>query len=316
MRWALLTGGLLGLLVARSSADDLLLPQSAMPQLIVNSDFWDDELRRLPPATDSAQSIFLDDEVLPPPGEIFPDLAQPKADEQESVIETADDEPEAEEEIVSPWSGSLELGLDGSEGNTNTFNLQFGSQLKRETDFNTLKLQMRHNTENSGGIKTARSLLFDGRSEWPFRNNRWTYFIHSEGEYDEFKPFDLRMSGDSGFGYRFLNNDITKFTGRLGGSTSREIGGINDAFVPEMTFGLEFEREISSRQKLGISSEYYPDVTNFADYRLNTKAYWKYTLNPDWGMSLKLSAINRYDSTPSGALNSDTDYSALVLWDF
>jgi hypothetical protein len=39
-------------------------------------------------------------------------------------------------------------------------------------------------------------------------------------------------------------------------------------------------------------------------------------LSKVWGLSLKLSVIDRYDSTPQGARPNDLDYSTLLIWVF
>ena len=52
------------------------------------------------------------------------------------------------------------------------------------------------------------------------------------------------------------------------------------------------------------------------DFRLNTQGSWEMAVAPDWGLSLKLSIIDRYDSTPHGAKPNDLDYSTLVIWGF
>ena len=45
-------------------------------------------------------------------------------------------------------------------------------------------------------------------------------------------------------------------------------------------------------------------------------AGWEIALCKAWGLSLKLSVIDRYDSTPQGARPNDLDYSTLLIWVF
>lgn len=214
------------------------------------------------------------------------------------------------------WDGSFELGLNGTAGNSDTFNFRFGGKLESKTDFSTQTLKALYNDQSSNGVNSARNALLDGKIEWPCGDTPWSIFLHGLGEYDEFKPFDFRLSGDGGLAYKFFDNDVTKLKGRFGGSASKEFGSPDDDVKPEVVFGLEWERKLSDRQKASFTIDYYPSVTDFSDARINGNASWEVVVDPEWGLSFKLSAIDRYDSTPSGAKHNDVNYAALLLWSF
>jgi hypothetical protein len=103
---------------------------------------------------------------------------------------------------------------------------------------------------------------------------------------------------------------------RGGGGTSREIGGSEQKFVHEGVLGIDASHTLTKRQKLSINVDWFFDWTNFAEYRLNSKASWELILDSESHLSLKLGVIERYDSTPNGAKPSDLDYSALLLWKY
>lgn len=214
------------------------------------------------------------------------------------------------------WDGSIELGLNGTEGNSETFNLRMGAKVRRESEATIQKIEFTHIDKSNQGAQTALSTLLDGRQEWKLRDERYTYFVHGLMEYDEFKAFDVRLSADTGLSRKLINTDTKRLSGRLGASASREVGGPNDEWIPELLFGVDYDHKIDDRQKVTFEATYYPDITDYENFRLNSKASWEIVVNPDWGMSLKLSAIDRYDSTPSGAKPNDLDYSLLMLWNF
>lgn len=250
--------------------------------------------------------------------------AEPAEEEAEKEIEAEiveEETPSTAEYIqlwIPPynWEKSFELGLSGTEGNSQTIDLRFGGKFSRETDRSKKEVELNYVTKESDSRKTARNALLDGRIDWPLADSPWSLFAHGSGEYDEFKAFDLRLNTDAGVGYEFFKNDLTTLLGRLGSGVSHEIGGPDDEYVPELVCAAEWERKLSERQKMGVKIEYYPDVTDFGEYRGNARASWEVVVDPCWGMSLKLSVIDRYDSTPNGAKRNDLDYSALVLWSF
>jgi putative salt-induced outer membrane protein YdiY len=217
---------------------------------------------------------------------------------------------------VKIWEGSFELGLDGSEGNSQTFNLHTGAKLKRKTEFNILTSEIDYKKNNSNSIETTNKAFLDSRFEHLFQESRWTWFVHNIEDYDEFKAYDLRVSIDTGLGYQFVKNDSASLIGRVGGGTTREIGGPDDRFIPEAVFGLEGEYKISKRQKLCASVEYRPDVTDFEDYRLNSKAAWEVLLDEEKHLSMKVGVLDRYDSNIDGHKPNDLDYSMTLLWSF
>jgi putative salt-induced outer membrane protein YdiY len=215
-----------------------------------------------------------------------------------------------------PWEGNVELGLSGTDGNSETFNVRFGLNAKHKTDRLVQTLQVTSIQKSADGITTANTALIDGRLEWPLLAERWTYFVHGLWEYDEFKAFQYRVSGDTGLGYQMIKSEPTNLLLRSGISASHEVGGPEDEVTPELLFGGEYKHKFNPTHSISAKVDYYPNVTDFGDFRLNSQAAWEIALSQAWGLSLKLSVIDRYDSTPQGAKPNDLDYSTLLLWTF
>jgi len=247
-----------------------------------------------------------------PPLESAPSAVEeqlPDADE-ESLETLGPDVP------VKLWKGSVELGLNGSDGNSRTLDFRFGAKGKRKVPGRVLSFDLDYHRGSTDSRETTHRAFLDWRHDWLFEETPWTLFLHGIVEYDEFKPFDLRVSTNAGLGYQFIKDDLTALTGRLGGGFSHEIGSPDDSYVPELIAGLDYEHKLTKRQTLAATIDYTPDVTNFNDYRLNTKASWTILLDEEPSLNLKLFVLNRFDSTPHGARPNDLDYSAVLLWKF
>jgi hypothetical protein len=278
----------------------------AFPVTSLRAQFLDPGLSRLPSPDDPAAQIQ--------PEIILPGPASP-ADEHKIIL----DDPGWQvwsPTFWDPWEGNVELGLSGTEGNSETFNVRFGMTAKHRTPTFVQSLQITSIQKSADGVTTANTALVDGRLEWPMPQSRWNYFIHGLWEYDEFKAFQYRVSGDTGPGYEFIQTERTTLMGRSGVSVSHEVGGPENAWNPEILFGGEFKHRFNPTHSISAKVEYYPTIIDWTDFRLNSQASWEIALSAAWGMSLKLSVIDRYDSTPEGARPNDLDYSTLILWTF
>src|SRR4029453_14291644 len=279
---------------------------SALPGATLRAQFFDPGLSRLPSPDEPAALIQ--------PETVAPGLAAP-VDEQKVILS----EPGWQvwsPTFWDPWEGNVELGLSGTEGNSQTFNVRFGMTAKHKTPTFVQTLQITSIQKSADGVTTANTALADGRLEWPMPESRWNYSIHGLWEYDEFKAFQDRISADTGPGYEFIQTDATTLIGRSGVSVSHEIGGPENAWNPELLFGGELKHKLNPTHSLSAKVEYYPTIIDFTDFRLNSWASWEISLAAAWGLSLKLSIIDRYDSTPEGARPNDLDYSTVVFWTF
>jgi putative salt-induced outer membrane protein YdiY len=214
------------------------------------------------------------------------------------------------------WDGSIEFGLNGSAGNSEALSLRAGANVKRTTEQHELTADLTYIKSTADGSETANNAIFNGRDEWLLGESPWSLFATTGLEYDEFRAFDLRLVLSAGVGYRLVDDGVTKMATRFGSGTSREFGGPDERWVPEANLGLDYERKIDERQTFSTTIDYYPEWGEFADYRLNTAINWQVLLSEETNMSLKLSALDRYDSTPNGRKASDITYSALLLWNF
>lgn len=215
------------------------------------------------------------------------------------------------------WSGNFDIGMDGSEGNTETFNIHFGFHAQRKTDFNILTLGIDYNRQTSNTIANEERLYFDGRFEQLLGESRWSSFVHQTIEYDQFQPYNVRDTTDIGLGYRILDREKVTLIGRFGGGFMHEYGGPNNGeYVPEAVFGSQFEVQINSRQKFVGSVEYAPDVCELTHYRVRTQAAWEVLLDEDHNLNLRIGILDRYNNEPSDARKNDLDYAMMLMWKF
>ncbi len=214
------------------------------------------------------------------------------------------------------WSNSAELGINGSGGNANAFSIQAGMRFKRKTDINLFDLRMTHNRTQSGGVEKQNNALLYADFDRYFGQSRWSAFVKNGLEYDRFRAFDLRYNINLGLGYSFVKNDKVTLKGRFGSGTSREFGGPDDRWVPEALFGGDYEHQWNKRNKWIAKVDYFPEWGDFTNYRIVADCSWEMLWDEAGNLSLKLGAIDRYDSTPDGRRPNDLTYSMLLLYKF
>lgn len=215
------------------------------------------------------------------------------------------------------WKGTIEGGLNGSSGNTDSLSLRFGVAGKRETSKMITAAWANYNYATNDGDKTKSRGELGIRNDWNL-TDRWIFFAKGLAEYDEFQRWDWRLSAFAGPGYYFVKEDRTKLLGRLGFGITKELGDqAENRIYPELDFGFDFEHKLTDRQKIFVSADYYPDVGDLWEYRAVAKAGWEILVDPEVNMTLKIGVEDRYDHHQRDPQKkNDVDYFILIAWTF
>ena len=161
----------------------------------------------------------------------------------------------------TPWDTGIELGLNGSTGNNESFSIRTGGYVKRESRFSKLDYSIYYNRTTTGEETTQNNATTDIRNDWLLDDSSpWSLFAKANVFYDQFQAFDLQTNGNSGIGYQIFKDPAVNLTTRVGGGASREFGGPDNEWVPEALFGFEYEQSVTDTQKFFAKLEYYPAV--------------------------------------------------------
>lgn len=251
-------------------------------------------------------------------GALFAQEQQPEAQAEETTPAEEVVDPVMEHSFFRGWEGSAEVGMNGSTGNTERFNLRAGLNAERDTDRTFTTSSLTYTYAKEDGNDTENRLRFQLRNDWKLPDSpRWFLFAQGSAEYDDFQDWDVRLDGFFGLGYRFIDTERTRLNGRLGTGLSYDIGGSDNRIRPEGLLGVDFRHQITERQLFRADSEYLPEYSNFAHYRIRSRASYEILVDPEVNLTLKLGVENRYDSNPgSGFKRNDFDYFAVLAWSF
>ncbi len=215
------------------------------------------------------------------------------------------------------WSGRIELGFNGASGNSDLSNLRAAGKLRRETNLTIFTFDINYNSGTNRGKRTEDQLLADSRLERIFLQSRWSGFIHSSVDNDPFTAYHSRFTADAGTSYSLIRGERAQLKIRMGWGAMRELQGPNAAeWVPEGSYGYEFSKKLWARQKFTAKTDAFFDLRDYTDYRMRTDAGWESKIDQSGHLSVRLSSIHRYDSTPGDRKPSDLTYSAQIVWDF
>lgn len=217
------------------------------------------------------------------------------------------------------WKRSVDLGINGSVGTSDTFNGRVALNLNRKTTrMETLAGGMYlYTRDNQGVTKDRGEATF--RNDWLLTDSPWRVWAQGKGEYDARADWTARLSASAGVGYEVINEpapDATTLIARVGLGASREFGGSANDTVPEGVLGLDFRHAINERNSVFANVDYFPDLSEFGEFRTVSKAGWERVLDPETKLNLKVGIEHRYDSDPGDAEASETDYFMTLGWEF
>lgn len=207
------------------------------------------------------------------------------------------------------WDAYAELGINGSSGNNERFNLIALTGASRTTVHQETKADLIYSYATDDGDESENQFLARAGHTWLLPESKWRYYIRGLFEYDEFQNWDYRIRLSTGVGYEVINNDQTLFVLRAGPSVLREFGGSDNSWIPEGNVGYDFEHNFNERTALTSVFDFYSDLSDLDEFRIEFSAGLKVDVSDNGGLYLSLGVLDRYDSDPGeGFDRNDLDY--------
>ena len=274
----------------------------------------DDALARLEAARAALEAAQRDyDAAVAERERVQPDVDAPPAD-------SAPEAP-ASKSFWSGWDASVELGITGSDGNSENFNFRTAVDAERLTERMETRLGLSYKYATQDGAQNTSRFELNGRNDWLFPDSRWRTFVQGSYEFDEFQDWDSRITGFGGVGYELIRPEDQEadmsLLARAGVGGSQTIGGSDETFRPEGLLGLDYNWNIKEGQRFYVTTELYPSFGDVGEFRWHTNAGYEIVLDAESNLYLKLGLEDRYDSSPgAGAKRNDIDYFVTLGWKF
>lgn len=217
------------------------------------------------------------------------------------------------------WTKTVTVGLNGTGGNSEFLAGHVDVTLDRADKKIKTHFDGVYRTAQRDGEESENRVRLNLRNDWlPAENARWRMWAKGSYDYDGFQDWDHRASAHAGVGYEFIKQPDTTLVWRGGLGGTQTFGGTADDFRPEaLLTGLDFVRQIKDDQKLTAGTEFFFDLSQTREYRINTSVDYEITLDKESGMIFKTGIDHRFDSRPGGtAQESDIDYFMSLGWKF
>jgi hypothetical protein len=217
------------------------------------------------------------------------------------------------------WTGGVEMGLNGSQGDVDVLNIRVGANADRKTDANLFHTDFLYTLNRQGDTVNQNQALWNTRDEILFKNTPWSLFSALQLEYDQLRPYDLRVGVYGGVGYKWIDTKETLFKTRAGAGAVREMNlgdSSADRWVPEAVFGFDFNHAFTDRQRFVSSVDAYPSLSQIKHVRVRARAAYEILIDPEHCMVLRLGVQERYDSEPGNGQANALNYFATLMFKF
>lgn len=215
------------------------------------------------------------------------------------------------------WKFSVDAGLTGATGNTERLGALVLFAGDRETVRTKTVFGFAYFYAEDDGEKSQDRFDAFIRNDWKIADSKWRVYAKAQAEYDYFQDYDWRLTGVLGMGYALIDNDTTLLLPRVGVAVTREVGGSDNRWIPELNLGFDFSHKFNDTSKFFFNFDSYWSMLDFPEYRLHAATGLEFLLNSDTGMVFKIGAEDRYDSTPGADRNrNDLSYFATIGWKF
>lgn len=194
------------------------------------------------------------------------------------------------------WSFRVNAGGSASFGNTDKQDAFATFTGSREDEDDKTEFRLAYFYGASDGDRTDNEFEASIRQDWFITGTKWEYFAQAKFEYDEFQSWEYRASGFVGFGYQFEKREDFELLGRAGLGGSQEFNSPNDDWRWEAVLGLDLRWDVTDRTEFTASTEIFPSLSDFGEFRTLSRAGVSTLLDEELNMSFTAAVEHEYQS--------------------
>ena len=218
---------------------------------------------------------------------------------------------------IHEWGAQLELGVNGSQGNSETADLRVAVKAGNETEARRWVFDTAYFYSASDGDATRSDFTLGFVHDWLFKDSPWFVFASGRVDFDDFQDWDYRGNATAGVGYELIDTDTLTVRLRGGVGAVKEFGSDDEDLRPEGSAGGELKWLITPSQTFAAAVTAYPSFDEFGEVRVRASADWTLKVDQADGVSLKVGVVDEYDSLADGGTDkNDLKYYGALVIDF
>ncbi len=237
----------------------------------------------------------------------------PKPADKKPALEAKSDKPG----FFDDWKKRIELGLNGSEGNSTTTNFRIAFKANKADKTDRWDFRSHYYLGTSRGNTNRNQAEIYLNKDWLLPESSWFTFVRAQYKFDKFAAWEHRISTFAGFGFTLFDTDDFRMETRIGGGATHEFGDENQTYPEGLLSTSIVKWKINKSHSLSGSVDLYPDLAEEAEFRMVTRGEWLIKIDHARGMKLKIGIENEYESETNGsAENNDLKYYGALVLDF
>lgn len=212
--------------------------------------------------------------------------------------------------FMEGWKRGVGFGFGGASGNSSDASINANLDFSREAETFRGVFDAGYFYSTQNGIKTTNSFTAGYQHDLLFSESKWFLFGRGRYQFDEFQPWENRISASAGVGYDFLKHKKYDLRGELGVGFSWISNNLVKAAVlpatpavyqstwkPEGVAGLSGSWRPFKGHEFTAGVTYFPDLMDWPEFRLLADAGYQIAISPIDGLSLKFGMQDEYNST-------------------
>ncbi|HCO59949.1 MAG TPA: hypothetical protein DIT58_07115 [Porticoccaceae bacterium] len=222
--------------------------------------------------------------------------------------------PRAPAWLLPEWEKQLDLGISGSDGNSQSQDIHLALNARHENAEHRWDFQSVYDQSEKDGEKSQDEFFAALNRDWLLPDSPYFYFTSGRFDWDDFQDWDYRLNLAGGVGKDFIKRDDWLLSGKTGIGFNREFGGDDDDISPEGLLELLSYWTLTEHHKIEFKTTFYPQLDELSEFRNITSLAWVNKLNAS--MRLKIGLSNEHDSdVPDGVKKNDFKYATSLSWD-
>ena len=209
---------------------------------------------------------------------------------------------------------TINLDLQGKNGNTKNARYSFGTKLQSYNPDSTQLLILNYEYGESSGVKDTDNGYLHLRHVWYYTEDTFLE-LFAQVEDDEFKRLSIRQLAGGGARFKLIENPV-KHSAFLGAGAFYSKEELED--TPTTTDGgterttrlniyQVYKYQLNDSARLLNTLYYQPDIKEFSDYRLLDKFTFQVDINKSMSINISLD-IARDNKPPQDVEQTDTSY--------